>query len=87
MQVLWVVYFSRTGYFTPGLSPGVQAYELLHGADPGFAETAKPSDGTWEAHDYFAHEKKPLGQKSVLSGGNLKTCGQLRQKNNNNKNT
>ena len=51
MQVLRAVYFSRTGYFTPGLSPGVQAYELLHGADRGFAETAKPSDGAWEAHD------------------------------------
>lgn len=35
-QVLWVVYFSRTGYFISVLSSGIQSCEQLNGAPLGF---------------------------------------------------
>lgn len=51
MQVLRVVYFSRTGYFTLVLSSGIWSCELLNGPDLALAETTKSRDGAWEVHD------------------------------------
>ena len=51
MQVFWVVYFSRAGYFTSLLPSGIQSCELLDRPGLNFAKTTKSGDGAQETHD------------------------------------
>lgn len=44
-QVLWVVYFSRTGYFILVLSSGIQSYEQLSGVHLDVMKSTKPRNG------------------------------------------
>lgn len=64
-QVLWVVYFSRTGYFISVLSSGIQSYEQLSRVHLDVTKSTKPRDGPLGVSWPTDYKSKNLCQKTV----------------------